>query len=250
LSEVTRIARVDADDVSVRGHSLCTELIGHTSFSSLLFLLVVGRLPAAPQAAMVDACLVALAEHGLTPSAIAARMTVTGAPESVQGAVAAGLLGVGDVFAGTMEGCAALLDEIVAGADPAELAGSRRAARSPVPGFGHPQHKPDDPRAARLLALADAHGVSGRHVAALRSLSVAVDGAWGRHLTINVTGAIAAILRDCDVPAEILRGFAVVSRAAGLVGHVREEQERPAMRALWERAEREIPYEEPERSRK
>ncbi|MBX6322216.1 MAG: citryl-CoA lyase, partial [Rhodospirillaceae bacterium] len=145
-----------------------------------------------------------------------------------------------------MEGCAALIARLLAAPDAAAearaVAAEHRAAGRPVPGFGHPVHKPDDPRAARLLALAREHAVAGRHVGALELLGRAVDAAHGRHLTINVTGAIAAVLGDCGVPAGIMRGFALISRCAGLVGHLHEEQARPAMRAIWQAAERAVPY--------
>src|SRR6185503_14650068 len=110
------------------------------------------------------------------------------------------------------------------------------------PGFGHPQHKPDDPRTPALLAIARTHGVAGAHIAALAALSSAIDSVYGRHLTINATGAIAACLGDCGVRAEGMRGFSVIARCAGLVGHLMEERERPAMRAMWVAADRAIPY--------
>jgi citrate synthase len=103
-------------------------------------------------------------------------------------------------------------------------------------------HKPDDPRTPRILAVAESAGVASRHVEALWTLGRVVDELHGRHLTINATGAIAAALADAGVPVGIMRGFAILARCAGLVGHVREEQERPAMRAIWETAERAVPY--------
>jgi citrate synthase len=106
-------------------------------------------------------------------------------------------------------------------------------------------HKPDDPRSERILAVAEEHGIAGKHVAALRALSSAVDAAYGRHLTINATGAVAAALADAGIDASIMRGFAILARCAGLVGHIHEEQGVPTMRALWESAERAVPYEEP-----
>lgn len=246
----TRICRSSPEDVLVRGRSLTRELIGHVTFTEMIYLQVLGRTPTPGQTAVLDACLVALLEHGLTPSAIAARMTYTSAPESIQGAVAAGLASVGSVFVGTVEGCARELARIAASAEPeAEAEAIVRAydaRRAPLPGFGHPLHRPDDPRTPRILAIAEAHGVAGRHVTALRTLAATVDRVRGRHLTVNATGAVAAALADAGVPTEILRGFAVISRCAGLVGHIREEQERPAMRALWEAAERAVPYEENE----
>jgi citrate synthase len=249
-TQTTSIATSTADDVFVRGKSLCHDLVGQFTFTQMTYFHVTGRMPTPAQTAVVDACLVALMEHGLTPSVLAARLVCSSAPEALQGAVAAGLMGVGSVFVGTVEGCAALLERIVlagAGADGMDaearrLADEHRAARRPVPGFGHPVHKPDDPRSPVLLEVAESRGVAGKHVAALRALSAAVDAAQGRHLTINATGAIAATLLDAGVPAEIMRGFAILARCAGLVGHIHEEQRRPAMRAIWAAAEEAVPY--------
>jgi citrate synthase len=244
--QTTSIATATAEDVFVRGRSLCRDLIGKLSFTEMAYLQITGRAPSPRQAAVVDACLVTLMEHGLTPSVLAARLVQSSAPEALQAAVAAGLLGVGSVFVGTVEGCAALLERIAAAPDATSearvIADEHRAAMRPVPGFGHPVHKPDDPRTACVLAVAEAQGIAGRHAAALRSLAVAVDAASGRHITVNATGAVAAALADAGVPGEIMRGFAVLARCAGLVGHVHEEQHRPAMRAIWEAADKAVPY--------
>lgn len=234
----TRICTSTPTDVTVRGRSLPRELMGHLTFTEMVFFQVLGRRPTPAQTAVLDACLVALMEHGLTPSAQVARMTWTGAPEAMQAAVAAGLLGVGSLFAGTMDGCAALLERIVAGEDPAALVGRR------VPGFGHPLHRPEDPRAVRLLEIAAEQGLAGAHTAALQALSEAVDAAAGRHVPVNVTGAFAAVLADAGVPGPILRGFALIARCAGLVGHVHEEQQDPATWAMWQAADRAVPYEQ------
>jgi citrate synthase len=184
-------------------------------------------------------------EHGLTPSVLAARLVYSSSPEALQSGVAAGLLAVGSRFVGTVEGCAALLARMVA-ADPASeaarIVAEHRAARQPVPGFGHNLHVPDDPRTPRLFALAHEHGVAGRHIAAIEMLSAALDRALGRHITINATGAVAAVLADVGIPAEIMRGFALAARCAGLVGHIHEEQQHPAMVTIWEAAERAVPY--------
>jgi citrate synthase len=242
----TSIGRSTADDVFVRGKSLTRELIGKLTFTEMAFFQITGRMPTAGQTAVVDACLVTLIEHGLTPSVIAARLVYSSAPEAMQGAVAAGLLGVGSVFVGTVEGCAALLSRLVASTDAAReastVAQEHRAAKRPLPGFGHPEHKPDDPRTPRILAIAEEHGVASGHVRALRALGAAVDQAYGKHVTINATGAIAAALGDCGVRPEIMRGFALLARCAGLVGHIHEEQDRPAMRALWEAGESAVQY--------
>lgn len=241
---VTRIGRSTPTDVYLRDRSVPHELMGQVTFTDALFLAIVGELPSPAQRAVVDASLVSLLDHGLTPSAIATRLTFGGAPESVQGAVAAGLLGVGSRFAGTMEACGALLARVTGAADPRleaeRVVAEHRAARASLPGFGHPQHKPEDPRAVRLFALAREHGLAGPRVAALHQLSEALDAALGRHVPINATGAIAAVLADAGVPPEIHRGFAVIARSAGLVAHVREEQLDPASDALWHGAERAV----------
>jgi len=245
-TQTTSIATHTNEDIFIRDRSLCGELIGHLSFTQMMVFQSLGRVPSAAQTAMVDACLVTLMEHGMTPSAIATRMVYSSAREAMQAAVAAGLMCVGSTFVGTMEGCAALLERLLAAGDPdaeaAAIAREHREARRPVPGFGHHMHKPDDPRSLRLFALAREHGTAGRHQAAIQSLNAAVDDAAGKHVTINATGAVAAVLGDCGVPAAIMRGFALVSRCAGLVGHVHEEQTKPAMRAMWEASEHAVKY--------
>jgi citrate synthase len=246
-NQTTSIATSTAEDVFVRGKNLCKELIGHLTFTEMIVFQMLGRRPSSAETRVIDGCLVAIMEHGLTPSALATRLVYSSATEAMQSAVAAGLLAVGSRFVGTTEGCGALLARMLAaGGDPLEagraIAREHRAARTPIPGFGHPVHKPDDPRSVRLLELARAEGVAGAHVTAVEALSRAIDEVYGRHVTLNATGAIAAVLGDCGIPAEILRGFALIARCAGLVGHVREEQQRPAMRAIWESAERAVPY--------
>ena len=242
----TSIATSTTDDIFVRGKSLCSELIGGLSFTEMMCFTVLGVRPTPAQTAVIDACLVALMEHGLTPSALAARLVYSSAAEAMQGGVAAGLLAVGSVFVGTVEGCAELVARIASAADPAAEAGrvvaEHRAARRPIPGFGHEQHTPDDPRTPRLFRLARERGVAGRHIAAVELLSAALDAALGKHITLNATGAVAAALADCGVPPAIMRGFALVTRCAGLVAHIHEEQQKPAMRSIWAASARAVPY--------
>jgi len=245
--QTTSIATSTADDVFIRDKSLCKELIGKLTFTEMIYFQVLGKLPSAAQTAVVDACLVTLMEHGLTPSALATRLVYSSAEEAMQAAVAAGLLAVGSRFVGTTEGCGELIQRIVAAGDGGEAEARRiahefKTAKKSLPGFGHPFHKPDDPRSPVLLALAREHGLAGPHVAAVLALSAAIDETYGRHITLNATGAIAAVLGDAGIPREILRGFALIARAAGLVGHVHEEQQRPAMRAIWEAGEEAVPY--------
>ena len=243
----TKIAHHTTEAIYVRGANLVDELIGRLTFTEMMYFQLLGSRPTPAQAKILDAVLVTLMEHGITPSTIVSRLIYDSCPEAVQAAVAAGLLGVGSTFIGTMEGCAANLEEILS-APEGEAARAKtiaqrvRAAKQPIPGFGHPHHKPDDPRSPRLIAVAEEAGVPGRHIRALRLLAKEVDAAWGRHLTINATGAVAALLGEIGVPREVMRGIAVVSRAAGLVGHIREEQLEPSARHMWNVVSENIPY--------
>ena len=242
----TKISHHTTNAIYVRGASLVDDHIGKLTFTEMMYFQLLGARPTPAQTKILDAVLVTLMEHGLTPSAIATRLIYDSCPEAVQAAVAAGLLAVGSTFIGTMEGCAANLEEVISSDNELHaakaIAQRYRAAKRPIPGFGHPHHKPDDPRSPRLLALAEEAGVPGRHIRALRLLAAEVDAAWGRHLTINATGAIAALLGEIGVPREVARGVAVVSRAAGLVGHIREEQLDPAARHIWDVAAAAVPY--------
>lgn len=245
----TELCHATPDDIVVRGRSLPREIVGRSSFTQMIYFHLTGRDPSPAQTAVLDACLVTLMEHGLTPSAVATRLTYGSSPEAMQCAVAAGLLGVGSTFVGTTEGAAALLDRIANAADPrAEaraIAEQSRTTGARVPGFGHPLHKPVDPRTVALLDLARQKGGFGRHCAALELLSEEVNAASGKAIVVNATGAVAALLADAALPVSILRGIALISRCAGLVGHVLEEQQSPTMRVLWDSAERAVPYVSP-----
>src|SRR5215207_11422490 len=203
---VSHISQAYPDRVEVRGHDLCGDLMGRVSFTEYFHLLLTGREPTADQRFFLDLLLVAIAEHGMMPTNVAARMTLAADPGSLQGAVAAGILGCGPVLLGTAEECAKLLvDARARGGDPAAagaaVAAELRAAGARAPGFGHPVHKPLDPRAERILALADQHGVAGAHVALARALREAAAEAWGRPLTMNVSMPIAAVMLDLGFPA-------------------------------------------------
>ncbi|MDZ4093329.1 MAG: citryl-CoA lyase [Paracoccaceae bacterium] len=227
----TAIATSDDHSITVRGHDLCRDLIGQIDFTDYFWLLVCGLRPDMRQKAMLNACLVAIAEHGLVPSVQAARMTLAAAPEAWQGAMAAGLLGVGSVVAGSSEVAGRFLVEVVAaGGDEAAAIRSvetLKAARKKVPGLGHPQHSAGDPRADKLLTIADELGVSGPHVAALRLLGKHAPGIMNRPLPINVSGAIPAVILDAGWPLEALKAVPLLARAGGLAAHLYEESIRP-----------------------
>lgn len=236
-SPLSEIADHDETSVRIRGRDLVTELLGKVTFTELMLLQLTGRMPDPRDVRVLDGCMVVLMEHGITPSVIASRLIYDSAPEALQGAIAAGICGVGSKFIGTMEGAAQLIGEVAAAADPAAQASrivrDHRAARRIIPGFGHPSHRPDDPRTEPLLALLDGPEHDGRHIAALRLLSEKVDGEYGRHITINATGGVAAALLEIGLPIEIMRGLAAVSRSAGLVGHIFEERRKPSAMKLW-----------------
>lgn len=226
---------------------LVEDLMGKKTFTEVMLMQILGR-PARPvDLRLTDVILIVMMEHGLTPSAIATRLIYMSAPENLQGAVSAGLLAVGSSFVGTMENCSVLLERILQAANPqaeaAAIAQHYRAQKKAVPGFGHHLHKPVDPRAYKLLDMGKAEPeLAGRHIAALETLSKAVDQASGRPITINATGAVAALLGEMGVPTQVMRGFAVISRAAGLVAHIVEEQQSPSGRFIWETVEHAIPY--------
>jgi citrate synthase len=247
------VSQAYPDRVEVRGRDLCGDLMGRLSFSEYFHFLVTGREPTEEQRFFLDLLLVAIAEHGLMPTNVAARMTLAADPGSLQGAVAAGILGAGPVVLGTSEACAQLLEEgqrrVAAGAEPQtvarELAREVHEAGGRLPGFGHPVHRPLDPRAERILELADAHGVSGPHVLLARLLREAVSETWGKPLTMNVAMPSAAVLLDLGFPADVAKAVPILARTAGLLAHLAEERERPLGFHLAARAEESVAYEPP-----
>jgi citrate synthase len=222
------ICTSDEHSITVRGRDLCGELIGKTDFTSYFWFLVTGIEADTRQLHLANAVLVALAEHGLVPSVLAARMTYAAAPEAFHGAVAAGLLGCGSVVLGSAETAGRFISELVEGDTPAED-GLRalRAAKKVVPGFGHPQHAAGDPRANLLLRLAAEQEMEGPHIAKLREIEVAIPNVFGRTLPINVNGAIPAVMLDAGFPLAALKGISLLARTAGLIGHLQEESTRP-----------------------
>lgn len=235
LAITTAISSYDRHHVWVRGRDLTAELVGQVSFTDMTFLLVAGRLPEADERTLVDAVLVTLVEHGLSPSAMVSRLTYSVGPEALQGAVAAGLLGAGSLILGSMEACGRLLtrldEEVAAGADrraaARRIVEEYRAAGTRVPGIGHSIHTDGDPRAARLYEVAEACGRRGGHLDALDDVAAAAEEVTGRFLPVNATGAIAAILLELGVPWQLHRGFALISRTVGLVAHIGEERTAP-----------------------
>lgn len=253
-SPVSRISQAYPDRVEVRGRDLAGDLMGEVTFTEYFHLLLTGREPSAEQRFFLDLLLVAIAEHGMMPTNVAARMTLAADPDSLQGAVAAGILGAGSVVLGTSESCARLLveaqEKVASGREPAAVAGdvarAVQAGGGKLPGFGHPVHRPLDPRAERILELADARGVSGPHVLLARCLRDAAAEVWEKPLTMNVAMPIAAVMLDLDFPSAAVKAVPILARTAGLLAHLAEERERPLGFLLAAGAEEAIRYEQPE----
>jgi citrate synthase len=250
----TSIGHSTADGIWVQGYDLADELMGEVDFGALFFLLITGWLPGAGEARVFNAVLVALADHGLTPSALAARLTLLGAPEAIQGAVAAGVLGAGSGFLGVFEdagrmlrsaGPTADMDDETLGRLAEEVLEDHRSRGARVAGLGHPFHKSGDPRVARLDVLVREHGLLGPHVRLMRRVQELARSTSGGRLPLNAGGMCGALLCDLGVETTALRGVAVVSRAAGIVGHLTEEAREPLARTLWLTAERDAQYRAP-----
>ncbi len=239
----------NSEKIVVKGHNLVDELLGKANLGDMAFLEIMDRLPTPQESTVINALLVTLVEHGVTPSAISTRMTFLGAPESLQGAVAAGLLGLGDVFVGTIEGSAQMLQEALQNLEEApleqsdfdimakEIVASFASRRAIIPGLGHPIHKPIDPRTPRLFAIAAENGFDGPHITLLKAVHAAAEHHYGRVLPINATGAIGAVASELGLPWQVCRGLGVMARAVGLVGHVLEEMRQPLAQELWHQTE-------------
>lgn len=246
----TSICKPEADRIEVRGRDLCVDLMGQVSFAEYYAFLVTGQIPNADQSFFLDLLLVTIAEHGLVPSVQASRMTYRAAPDALQGAVAAGVLGCGSVILGTASACARALiaarDHVDAGLSPAEAARSVLEAihdrGEPAPGFGHPLHRSEDPRATRIFELAEERGVADIHIDLARLMAALVPSLWGRSLSINASMAIAAGLLDVGLPMAFVEGVPILARTAGLLAHLAEEQTKPIGFLMAHHAEEAIAY--------
>jgi citrate synthase len=253
----TSLGASNAEAITLLGHDLAADLMGTVGFGELALWLVTQQRPTAGQVRVFEAVLVALADHGFTPTAIAARLTYLSAPESVQGAIAAGLLGGGSRFLGVTEDAARFLADALAGrATPADDAGfddlalaavrrARQAGRF-VPGLGHPVHKVSDPRTPALLAIAEAEGLRGPHLRLFEAIGRVHAQVLGRTLPLNGAGTCGAALADLGLPPDLLRGFALLARTAGLLGHLAEERRHPVGMDIYQTVEQNSEYVPPE----
>ena len=208
--------------ITVRGKDLPGEILGKVNLRDMAFLELTARLPNPEESKLFNAMVVTLVEHGITPSALVARLTYLGAPEAMQAAVAAGLSGLGSVFVGSTEGVAKMLSE---NADPKSY--------KKIPGLGHPIHKPVDPRTVRLFEIARETGFYGKYCKRMEELAAE------KKLVLNATGAIGALACELGLDWRAVRGLGVMARAVGLVGHLLEEARQPMAEEVWHRVEEE-----------
>lgn len=236
----TEVGAANAQRIVVRDFDLAEDLIGKVTYTEMVLLAVTGRIPSSAEARLADAVLVSLVDHGLQPSALAARMTYHVGPEALQGAVAAGVLGAGSLILGTMENCARLLAEIQASIDSGTATGESVDAHvralldsgHRIPGVGHALHRDGDPRAASLIAVATEEGIATREIEHLKAVAAVAETRTGRRLPLNGAGVAAAILLGLEIPWQLHRGFAIISRTGGLVAHIGEEIDQPITPAI------------------
>jgi citrate synthase len=253
----TGLGTSDADSITLLGRSLADDMLGEVTFGELAFWLVAKRPPTENERVMFEAVLVALADHGFTPTAIAARLTYLSAPDSIQGAVAAGILGGGSRFLGVTEDAAGFLSRAIAEFDSlptddegwdtraAEVIAATRAAGRFVPGLGHPVHKVTDPRTPKFMALAHDNAAFGPHLSLFAAIGRVHPSILGRTLPLNGAGVCGAVLADLGFSPAIVRGFALLARCAGVLGHIAEEQIDPIANDIYMTVDRNIDYSPP-----
>lgn len=255
----TSLGTSSTTEIRLLGKDLAQDLMGKVSFGELAFWLVAMRQPSPGELRVFESVLVALADHGFTPTAIAARLTYLSAPDSIQGAMAAGLLGGGSRFLGVTEDCAQFLAKALAehtgdlpdtdgGWDQMALEAIRaqRAAGKFVPGLGHPNHKDGDPRTPVLISIAAEEGLRGPHLCLFEAIGRMSEAALGRRLPLNGAGVCGAALADLGLPPELLRGFALLARAAGLLGQIAEERRNPIANDIYMTVDRNAVYVSPD----
>ncbi|MFD0440925.1 citryl-CoA lyase [Streptomyces chartreusis] len=242
----TALGASDLKTITLLGHDLAEDIMGSVGFGELAFWLATQRRPSRGETRVFEAVLAALADHGFTPTAIVTRLTFLSAPDSVQGALAAGLLGGGSRFLGVTEDTGRFLHgvlESLDGALPSDEAGwdsvalrtvrEQRGAGRFLPGLGHHVHKEGDPRTPRLMRIAAEEGLFGAHLSLFAAIGRVHPTVLGRTLPLNGAGVCGAVLADLGLPLPLLRGFALLARTAGLIGQLAEELRHPVARDIF-----------------
>ena len=235
------IVLVETDKITMHGLDLCQDILGKVNLGDMAFFQLEGRMPTPQESTVFNAITVTLVEHGMTPSAIVARMTYAGSPEAMQAAIAAGLCGMGSTMVGAMEDAARMLQQAIP--DPKarvdidalarKVVDKYRADGETIRGIGHHFHKPIDPRAPRLFQIARDNGFEGPYVKLMQAIAKA------DQTFVNAPGAIGAISSELGLPWQIVRGIGSMSRGIGLIAHIREEIRDPMTREIQFRVEEE-----------
>lgn len=229
----TAISDVSDGEERVRGYKL-KELIGRLSFSEAIWLLLRGELATPQQAAMLDAILVSMIEHGIGVASVVAARTIASCTSSLAVAAAGGLLTVGEYHGGAIASAARMLQEAVSiGEDGEKIVARFTAEKKRIPGFGH-RVLSHDPRTGKLREIAALHSFVGPHTKLMEEIGEALNRGREKPLLLNVDGMTAAIVSDMGFDYHLCNGFFVISRLPGLVAHIAEEQarERPLRRLL------------------
>ena len=250
----TSLGTSEGETITLLGQDLARDLMGNVGFGELAYWLITLRRPTPQQSRLFEAVLLGLADHGFTPTAIAARLTYLSAPDAIQGALAAGIVGGGSRFLGVTEDTGRFLAETlrVAGPLPADEQGwDALAARAVaacaaagrfVPGLGHPVHKEGDPRTPRIIGIAREEGLYGPHLALFEAVGRVHPDILGRRLPLNGAGVSGAALADLGLPLDLLRGVVLLARCAGLLGHLAEEMRRPVANSIYLTVDRNAEY--------
>ncbi|NDK32550.1 citryl-CoA lyase [Nesterenkonia haasae] len=251
----TSLGTSTRDEINLMGHSLAEDLMGTVGFAELAFWMTANRRPTSGELRTFEAVLVALADHGFTPTAIAARLTYLSAPESIQGAIASGLLGGGSRFLGVTEDTGKFLNQALADAEcpvpqtdaefddlARKVILEARAEKAVIPGLGHPVHKDGDPRTPRLLQIAEEGGTRGAHLRLFEAIGRVSEEVLGKKLPLNGAGVCGAALADIGLPVDFLRGFALLARTAGLLGQIAEERRNPVANKIYMHVDRNAEY--------
>lgn len=251
----TGIGTSTTDSIQLLGLDLAEDVLGKVSFGELAYWLATKRRPTEGQLRLFEAALASLADHGYTPTAIAARMTYYSAPESIQGAIAAGLLGGGSRFLGVTEDTGQFLAASIAGlgdtsaytddewdAVAREVVAKAKAEGRKVPGLGHPVHKQGDPRTPTMFRIARESDAFGPHLSLFEAIGRVHAEVLGRTLPLNGAGVAGASFADAGLPLGLLRGFALLARTAGLIGHLAEEQQNPVGPSIYMEVDRNATY--------
>ena len=257
----TSLGTSQGSTMTLLGQDVARDLMGQVSFGELAYWLVTLERPTPQQSRLFEAVLIGLADHGFTPTAIAARLTYLSAPDAIQGALAAGLLGGGSRYLGVTEDTGRFLAGVLAATPgPLPAAGDaaawdalathavadRSAAGQFVPGLGHPVHKEGDPRTPRIIGIAREEGQYGPHLALFEAIGRVHPKILGKQLPLNGAGVSGAALADLGLPLELLRGVVLLARCAGLLGHVAEEIRRPVAGDIYRTVDRNAVYVPPE----